>query len=333
MPIDEEDKDVIVTLDDPADAKTPEEIAAEKAIDDLKAADKAGQPEPTKDKPADKPLTAEEGKDDLAAQLKAMSDTAAAERKAREAAEATARDAQEAAKRSQGDAFTQRANVIAGAIETVSLEQKQATSALEAALEAGDYKTVAATQVQIAETAAKLVRLQEAKSVMDAQKGKPAPAHEGRVERPPESRAQDAFEEMVSSLTPKSQAWVRRNPECFTDKKLYHKTMSAHQAALADDIETDTPEYFAFLEERIGLRQKPAANDPQPTTTSRAPAARTSAPPNRDTGGNGSRLQGNKITLSAAEREAARMSGLTDQEYATQLIKLERSGELSHAAR
>jgi predicted phage tail protein len=86
MPIDEEDKDVVVTLDDPASDKTPEELAAEREIDKLVAADKAGQPEPAKDKPADKPLTAEEGKDDLAAQLKAMEATAAAERKARELA-------------------------------------------------------------------------------------------------------------------------------------------------------------------------------------------------------------------------------------------------------
>jgi len=325
MPTEEDDKDVIVTLDDAADAKTAEELAAEKAIDDLVAADKAGKPEP---KPADKPLTAEEGKEDLAAQLKAMSDTAAAERKAREAAEREASEAREAAKRSQGDVASKQALIVDGAIETINLERSQAKGAYKAAMEAGDYDAAAEAQDKLSMTAARLTRLQEAKAAIEANKGRQPPAHEGRVEKPA-PKQQDAFEEAVSSLSPSSQAWARRNPDCFTDKKLYSKTLSAHHAALAEDIQPDTPAYFEFLEERIGLRQKPAANEPAPAT----PKIRHGAPPTREAAGNGSRLVGNKITLSAAEREAARMSGLTDQEYATQLIKLERSGELSHAAR
>jgi len=327
MPTDEEDKDVIVTLDEPADQKTPEELAAEKAIDDLVAADKAGKPDPEKPKAEGKPLTAEEGKEDLAAQLKAMSDTAAAERKAREAAEAAAREAQEAVKRSQGDVASKQALIVDGAIETITLERSQAKGAYKAAMEAGDYDAAAEAQDKLSMTAARLTRLQEAKAAIEANKGRQQPTHEGRVEKQA-PKQQDAFEEAVSSLSPASQAWARRNPTCFTDPGTYKKVLAAHYSAVADDIAPDTPAYFEFLEERVGLRPKPAANDPQP-----APKIRHGAPPTREAAGNGSRLQGNKITLTAAEREVAKFSGLTDQEYAAQLVRAERNGELSTSAR
>lgn len=330
---DEIEKDVVVTIDEAA-GKTPEELEAERKIDELVAADKAGK-EPPKADPAaasakepERPLTAQEGQDDLAAQLKAAQETAEAERRERVKAEAAAREAQEAAKRSQGDVMTHRAQVVAAAIETVGIERQQARNAYKAAMEAGDYDAAATAQEQIADSAAKLVRLQEAKAALDAQKGKQPIAHEGRVEKPA-SQPQDAFEQAVANLSPASQAWARRNPTMFTDQKNFARTLAAHHSAVAEDIAPDTPAYFQFLEERLGLRQKAADPTPPAKGTERSSGARTAAPVARDGNGGGSRFSGGKITLTAAEREAAAISGLTDQEYAMQLLKIER-GQSAH---
>lgn len=318
MPTEDEDKDVVVTLDDTT-AKTPEELAAEKAIDDLVAADKGDAAH--KDKPADKPLTAEEGKEDLAGQLKAMRETAEAERTKRVQAEADATAARQLAESRQGDVVSKQAQIVAGAIETVTLEMDRAEQRLASAQEVGDYASAAKANRDLAVAASRLTRLEEAKAAIEANKGRQPPTHEGRVERKPAAE-QDAFEQAVSTLSPASQAWARRNPACFTDPTTYKKVLAAHYAAVADDIQPDTPAYFDMLEERVGLKQKPTER-----TEAATPAKiRHGAPPSRDGGtGSVSRLQGNKITLTAAEREAARISGLTDQEYATQLIKLERA--------
>lgn len=331
---DEEDKELAVTIDD-ASGKTPEELEAERKIDELLAADKAGKeppkadPAPAAAKEPERPLTAQEGQDDLAAQLKAAQETAEAERRAREKAEAAAREAQEAAKRSQGDVLAQKAQVVASAIETVGIERQRARDAYKAAMESGDYEAAATAQEQIADSAAKLVRLQEAKAALDAAKGRPAPAHEGRVEKPA-PKQQDAFEEAVSNLSPASQAWARRNPAMFTDQKNFARTLSAHHAAVAEDIAPDTPAYFQFLEERLGLREKPAAPAPA-KQTERTSGARTAAPVARDSnGGSTSRLVNNQIILSPAEREAAAISGLTEKEYALQLLRVERERQSAH---
>jgi hypothetical protein len=106
-----------------------------------------------------------------------------------------------------------------------------------------------------------------------------------------------------------------------------------HGAALQAGLADCSPGYFEFLEQQLAALPQPAANaqhlvaemrertpPPPPPPRERAPIV--SAPVSREIPShNGSRPTG-KITLSAEQREAARMSGISEVEYGRQLLKL-----------
>jgi len=317
---DEDSKEVVVTLDEPTTEVKVEtskpDVAAEPKVEAVGAA----APE------NDRPQTAEQGKEDLAAQLKAARETADAERRARTEAEREAHEAREAATRSQNDAATRQAQVVDGAIERVGLEIEQARGAYRAAMESGDYDAASTAQVAISEATAKRVRLQEAKASIESARGRPT-SHEGRVDRQPAATPQEPanqFEAYVSKLTPASQAWARQHPAYFTDPKQLKRVVAAHTAADAEDIGFDTPEYFQFLEERLGLRQPPAAA--AQTETRRPAGAAVAAPVARDSVAGGARISSNSVRLTAAQVEAAQIAGLSVEQYARNLVDLDREG-------
>ncbi|MCV9940917.1 hypothetical protein OIU35_31590 [Boseaceae bacterium BT-24-1] len=326
---DEDIKEVVVTLDD-----TATDVKVETSKPDAAASSeiKVDAAKPADDK--DKTLSAEEGKEDLAAQLKAARETAAAERQARTEAEGREREAREIATRSQTDAAGKQALIVDGAIEKVGLEVEQARGAYKIAMEAGDYDAAATAQVSISEATAKRVRLQEAKAMLDNAKGR-QPTHEGRVDRPAAAQPPNEFEQMVSKFTPASQAWARQHASYFTDDKLRKKVIAAHHAADADDIQFDSPEYFQFIEERVGIRQ-PAQQQGDTVETRRPSGGAVAAPVARDTIAGGARISGNTVRLTAAQVEAAAIAGQTPEQYARNLLELQREGafdESRYAAR
>lgn len=323
------DKDIEITLDDVAKlgGRKPDTAGDDGKIEVVKAEDGAGT---TDAQVGDKqPVTAEEGKEDLARQLESMKATAEAERLARQKAETEAAEARKAVESANGKAASQQEQMVVQAIDAVKAQQDQAEGEYVRAMENGDYAAAAKAQRNIATAAARMTNLEVIKSEMETRKANP-PArgtHEGRVEK---AEPTDPFEKSISGLSPSSQAWARRNPAHFTDQKLYAKTLSAHHAAIAEDIQPDTPQYFTFLEERLGLRDAPQQRQEQAQTRT---APRPAAPPNRDGGSvASSRLVGNKITLTPAEREAAAIAGVSEQEYAVQLLRAERQGDLGKYA-
>ncbi len=316
---DEDDKEVVVTLDD----TTAADVKVEPSKPDAAASDmKAEAAAPAADK--ERPQTAEEGKEDLAAQLKAAKETAEAERRARTEAENREREAREVATRSQNDAATKQAQLVDGAIQTVELELDRAEQRLTQAQEAGDYAAAAKANRDLAVAASRLTRLQEAKSTLENARGRPM-THEGRVERPAPEQPANEFEAMVSKLTPASQAWARQHPAYFTDPKQLKRVVAAHHQADADDIPFDSPEYFQFIEERLGIRQ-PAQRQETTTETRRPAGASVAAPVDRGTIAGGARISGNTVRLTAAQVEAAKIAGQTPEEYARAMLELEREG-------
>lgn len=319
---DEDDKEVVVTLDD----TTAADVKVEPSKPDAAASDvKAEAAAPAAEK--ERPQTAEEGKEDLAAQLKAAKETAEAERRARTEAENREREAREVATRSQNDAATRQAQLVEGAIEKVGLEIEQARGAYRAAMESADYDAASSAQVAISEATAKRVRLQEAKATIENARGRPM-THEGRVERQTPEQPANEFEAMVSKLTPASQAWARQHPSYFTDERLRKKVIAAHHQADADDIAFDTPEYFQFIEERIGIRQ-PVQRQETTTETRRPAGASVAAPVDRGTIAGGARISGNTVRLTAEQVEAAKIAGQTPEQYAKAMLELAREGAFS----
>jgi hypothetical protein len=121
-----------------------------------------------------------------------------------------------------------------------------------------------------------------------------------------------------------------------------------HQHAIQSGFADTSPEYFSFLENQLATLQRPAPAaslinemqqrvaqvqpQEQPKAT-RPRAVPVSAPVSREvpSAGGGFRTP-SRITLTLEQREAAKMSGVSETEYAKQLLRLrelQASGEYS----
>jgi hypothetical protein len=103
----------------------------------------------------------------------------------------------------------------------------------------------------------------------------------------------------------------------------------AHEDAVDEGLKADTPEYFAYVENRLGVgRADPALQDDtlsdaaRPKSTRSAPPA--SAPVTRS--GNGGGQRANIVTLTADEVEIAKLMDMKPEEYARQKIAIKREG-------
>lgn len=152
---------------------------------------------------------------------------------------------------------------------------------------------------------------------------------------PQPQRPADPVEELASQLSPKSADWVRRNPQCVTDPRLYQKMVAAHNLAIADGYAPDTEDYFGFIEDtlKINRRQAPAraeAEDDEPMSSASKPVQRRSAPPAAPVtrAGTASGQRPNVVRLSRAEAETARDLGMSEEEYARNKQLLQKEGRL-----
>lgn len=137
------------------------------------------------------------------------------------------------------------------------------------------------------------------------------------VQKEPQPRDPDAAWTMddIKDYSPKAKGWIEQHQEYLTDKSFRERATKAHYLAGIEGIKDDTPEYFAFIEEKLGLSGN---GQPKQKTT-----VRPSAPPSRSSStGNGGRF----VTLTAAQREAAEVCGMTPVEYAKYLEDEKKSG-------
>jgi hypothetical protein len=193
---------------------------------------------------------------------------------------------------------------------------EQAASAAERdyadAMAAGDYAAAAKAQRMMAQAESHLLQLNNGKQKLEETLQAPT---EGRVVEPELPRFEpqiqpDPVEMYASRLTPKSADWLRRNPTAV-DK--IPRLTRAHQDALEDGIEAESPEYFSYIEQRLGISSQPREEYREPAReTPREPAQSSrksvaSAPVSSSASGisSNSSRNANTMVLSPAEVEMA----------------------------
>lgn len=206
--------------------------------------------------------------------------------------------------------------LVTTAISSVNQEQAVYKANFRSAMAAGDYDAAAEAQEGMSNNAARLLQLTTGKQALEQriEQAKKAPA--------PVQQHSDPVEQFAAGLSGPSAAWVRAHPQAVTDQRLQRRMVRAHGDALDEGIAADTPEYFQFVEGRLGMGQAaPRPNDVEvdtdsPLSSAAAPVRQrppASAPVTRNVGTNGQR-QGT-VRLSAEEAEIAEMSGLTPEQY------------------
>jgi hypothetical protein len=130
--------------------------------------------------------------------------------------------------------------------------------------------------------------------------------------------------------------WARRHPEVLYDPRTNAAVQMHHYAVLDEGHEEYSPSYFDSLEKKMSFKPMPEASSPQtleqafPQET--APIERSgphfkrgySAPVNRQLPSSYEQVQsgrrsGGQITLTAAQKEACRISNCDEETYARNL--------------
>jgi hypothetical protein len=162
---------------------------------------------------------------------------------------------------------------------------------------------------------------------------------------------QNPVEAFLAKVPEATRNWLRAHPEYMNDPRKNAALQHFHWIAKDETGEEFTPRYIERIEHHLGMRRPQPSNGngsaaPTPVQRQSAPvsapardrmAAPVSAPPTRDVPSMSTgRSQSGPIRLTAAQIEIARASGISDEQYAENLKKMERmkaAGELDDRRR
>lgn len=266
--------------------------------------------------PADDASTA------LKAQIEALRKS---EREALARADAAERKAAEEASRRETEGHSSKEQImnshvdaIGAALAAAQAEADMASEAIESAIALADGKGQAEAYKKLSMAAAKILQLEQ---------GKEAAERELKAIREapkPEPRVQDEVATVIDKMAVPYMAkkWLKEHPEFVVDQRRNAKISALHYDLIEEGLEPYSREYFETVEERLGLREPRPA--PVEEHMEEEPPARriTSAPPSREAVSSSGKRVETSITLSQAQKEAAKIAGISEKEYATQLLKL-----------
>ena len=242
------------------------------------------------------------------------------ERNGRIEAERQARRATEVAVDAKNEVQDTNLHLVKNAIDTVKRNNDILKYNYSEAMAVGDYTKAAEIQEGMSMNTSKLMELERGRSHMES-----AP----KYEVPQQQRPSDPVEALASQLSPRSADWVRRNPQCVTDPRMYQKMVAAHNLAMADGYQADSDDYFGFVEDTLRISKRVDVGEDDPMSASAKVTQRRSppaAPVSRSGTGTGSRP--NVVRLTKAEAETAKDLGMTEQDYARNKLLLQKEGRL-----
>ena len=270
------------------------------------------------DRPIKEP---DEGIEELRAKLKE-------EQERRLAAEARERKLSGDLRAKDGEVHQTNQQIVESAIEKLNTERDILKSRYRAAREAGDIDSELEATDALADVAAKLNQLQLGLKAMKEQPAQPAQGA---------TRTGDPVEDLARAMEteghPRAAAWIRKHPEYARDPKKYAAMLGAHNVAVnGQGMTPNTDEYFSKIEEILGInaaqRHEEHRDDPPPanghdqTSTAARPVKERGAdtPPPAAPPSRGGNTKGS-VRLTPAQREAAVISGVTEEEYIANMLK------------
>jgi hypothetical protein len=246
------------------------------------------------------------------------------EKEARREAEEKARQAAFHAQKASLEVEDTNRHLVNNAIETIKRDNEILAANYAEAMRNGDYETGARIQSIINKNDLNLEKLESGQIKME-QEAKTRPPV---VDEPPAPlKPKEMVDNIISQVSKQSAQWLRENREHLESDRAIKKMFNAHGEAVDDGIEPDTPEYFRYIEKRLGINQDDNGGSPMSSASKPAPrqAPPPSAPVNRDNGG-----RNNVGHLTRAQADTAKALGMTDKEYYLHMVALQKEGRLSH---
>lgn len=243
--------------------------------------------------------------------IQAMKLRLEAAEKARLEAERRAKEAAERANRASSETKDANYQLVVNAIETVKGRAEAIKQAYSNAMSAGDFDKAAQLQEALAINAQQLSELKRGKKAMKEEKESPP-------SKPPES-SEPLIDQVARQVSPKSASWLRENRDTLDNERMIRRMFRAHEDAVDDGIAPDSDEYFAYIENRLGMKRV-EEEAPPPRKSSPPPAAPVSRGGQRP----------NVVRLTREQVEMAKMMGMSESDYAKNMVALQREGKIGH---
>jgi hypothetical protein len=298
----EKDDQIEVEIDDPVVTEKEEEI---KVITDDDSGSDRGPPV----------ISAEDGIKELRRRLEA-------EHQARLEAEHYAKYARDQASKAYEEVGETQFHLVSNALDTVKRDGEILRGYLRDAMNIGDHDRAAEIQEAMSKNAIRLERLETGKLDMETRPRQPT---FNPPPPPPQQTYQDPLEQIAQAVSPRSASWIRANKDNLGNERALREMFRAHESAVDHGYAPDSDAYFQFVENRMGIsesRQQPAS----------APMQRKASPPAAPVSrsGNGTGSRPNVVRLSSEQQEMAKNLGMTNAEYAAQVVALRKEGKLTH---
>lgn len=249
-------------------------------------------------------------------------------------AQRAAQEFQNHAGRADTDARTSAIASIDNAIGARNAHRSVLMKERTLAMQAGDYDTEAKLTEQLMDLAAEMRVLKDGKMhaerEFEAQKAQWAQQQQNQQRQ--QQNAATPVEQFLArtNIRGASADWIRKHPNVI-DRP--NKLAAADEEAVAElgGIEKrDTPEYFAIVERFLGLgsddRSTSHREDPEPIGDRQSRSAAAAPPTKRSTPVSGGQRTDGGIPLNPQQRRAAEISGVTEEEYAQNLVAAKRAG-------
>lgn len=255
---------------------------------------------------------------DIEKALKKLNKKLEKERLLREEAERRAQEAQMAAQMAHVEASDSNLHLVGGAIDGLKRDQEILKGHLRNAMETGDFDKAAEIQEMMTTNLTKLNDLERGYQEMKTQRQQIKPV------APPQKTNEVSVDDLIGRVTPRSAEWLKNNRDALPDTRSIRIMARAHEDAIDFGIIPESDEYFRFVEKRLGIdkgkKQESRYQDDGDDDVMSAAATSTqrrSSPPSAPVSRNpaGSSTRPGVVQLTAAEVEAAKISGISPQEY------------------
>jgi hypothetical protein len=292
------------------------EVPAEQPVEiDLSKEDKEQKQEPEKveaqPKPEPEVQEQDDGSEDLRRQMQAAQAAVEAANKRAAREQQLRLQAQQQAYNSRQEGAQAQYDAILNAIDAAQKESDSASLALEAAVEAQDAKSMAEAQRRIARAETQLTQLEDGKNAFEMrqeQYRQQIAAQQAQRQQPQRQLTVHEAIDQNPNFLPEERAWLKQHPEVLTNAPKNAKVTAAFFEAQEKGIQRGSREYFQHMDKAMGYTKR------QPVVA---------APPSREPVTHGGEvISGSRITLSPAQRQAAKDSNISEVEYARQLIKM-----------
>jgi len=191
---------------------------------------------------------------------------------------------------------------------TGSMEAAKAK--LKKAMEEQDYDAVASAQLEIGKLGAEQTRYEQMKASEEARAKAPKQEKEVEIPKPQPQAVKD----------PKAEAWAVENDWFGNDKVMTNVAYAIHEDLVNQGVDPRTDYYYSEIDKRMrenlphkfqqdSSSEEPARQQPVQTVAS--------AHRNRGTGRN-------VVKLSSSEAAIAKRLGLSNEQYASEKLKLQR---------